>query len=34
MGIIFDYAKNNFRDENTYNKIDKSVEIIRKQLNY
>ena len=34
MGTIFDHAKNNFRDENTYNKIDKSVEIIRKQLNY
>ena len=32
IGLIFDYAKNNFRNEDIYNKIDGVVNITRKQL--
>ena len=32
IGLIFDYAKNNFRNENVYNKIDEAVIITRRQL--
>ena len=32
IGLIFDYAKNNFRNENIYNKINEAVNIMRKQL--
>ena len=32
IGIIFDYAKKNFRNENIYNQIEKAVDIIKNQL--
>ena len=32
IGLIFDYAKENFRNKDTYNKIEKTVNIIRDQL--
>ena len=32
IGLIFDYAKKNFRNEDIYNKIDGVVNITRKQL--
>ena len=32
IGLIFDYAKNNFRNENIYNKIDEAVSITKEQL--
>lgn len=32
IGLIFDYAKKNFRNENTLNKIDETVNSTREQL--
>ena len=32
IGLIFDYAKKNFRTENIYNKINEAVKITREQL--
>ena len=32
IGLIFDYAKKNFRNENIYNKINEAVIITREQL--
>lgn len=32
IGLIFDYAKKNFRNEDIYNKIDEAVNIIKKQF--
>jgi hypothetical protein len=32
IGLIFDYAKKNFRNEDIYSKIGKAVSITREQL--
>jgi diadenosine tetraphosphate (Ap4A) HIT family hydrolase len=32
IGLIFDYAKKNFRTENIYNKINETVKITREQF--